>query len=119
MAIKVSKKARYISQKIGNKAWLHTNGRTFMHAKKHHGTPRRSDTAGVQSGQLHAPMPGKIIDVSAKEKMAVQTGDVLCVLEAMKMEYQITAPFAGTVSQVLCKNGDQVELNTLLIEVLP
>ena len=70
-------------------------------------------TAG--SFTVSAPMPGQIIDVKAKEGDAVAEGDVLLVLEAMKMENEITAPQAGTVGQVLVKQGDAVNSGDPLV----
>ena len=56
-----------------------------------------------------APMPGTILGVNVKEGDAVTAGQVLCILEAMKMENEIKAPGAGTVKQVLVARGQAVE----------
>ncbi|MFP3882797.1 MAG: biotin carboxylase N-terminal domain-containing protein [Actinomycetota bacterium] len=68
-------------------------------------------------GSLHAPMPGKVIRLDAVEGESVSEGDVLVVMEAMKMEHTLRAPHDGTVSQVLCEAGDQVEADTVLVVV--
>ena len=68
-------------------------------------------------GSLHAPMPGKVIRVGAAEGDEVSEGDVLVVMEAMKMEHTLRAPHAGTVAQVLCEAGEQVEADDVLIVV--
>lgn len=64
-----------------------------------------------------SPMPGVIVDVRAQEGQKVEAGDVLVVLEAMKMENDIVAPVAGTVSSVLVKKGDTVESNQTIVTI--
>ena len=59
-------------------------------------------------GHLTAPMPGKVLSVAVKPGDVVQKGQVLAVLEAMKMEHSITAPRDGTVGEVMVAAGDQV-----------
>ncbi len=58
---------------------------------------------------VSAPMPGKILAVKAKEGDSVKAGDVLLVLEAMKMENDIVAPQDGVVASISVKVGDSVE----------
>jgi propionyl-CoA carboxylase alpha chain len=70
-------------------------------------------------GGLVAPMPGKVIDVRVKVGDSVQAGDVLVVLEAMKMEHPMTAPQDGVVNEVHVSVGDQVESGALLLHVEP
>ena len=64
---------------------------------------------------VSAPMPGKILAVKAKEGDSVKAGDVLLVLEAMKMENDIVAPKDGTVVSINTKVGDSVESAQVLI----
>ena len=64
--------------------------------------------------KVNAPMPGKILAVKASVGQAVKRGDVLFVLEAMKMENEIVAPDDGTVASVNVSGGDMVESNSLL-----
>jgi acetyl-CoA carboxylase biotin carboxyl carrier protein len=62
-----------------------------------------------------APMGGKVIDVKVKVGDAVNEGDEVVILEAMKMELPITAEASGTVKEVKCKKGDTVEAEGVLI----
>ncbi|MGX7394323.1 biotin/lipoyl-containing protein [Carnobacterium mobile] len=62
-----------------------------------------------------APMPGNIISVNVQAGEAVKAGQVLCVLEAMKMENEIVAPEDGTVSEVTVSKGASVEAGDSLI----
>lgn len=65
--------------------------------------------------QLKAPMPGLIHSLAVTEGDEVETGDVLLILEAMKMENVIKSPGEGIVSQIHVKEKESVEKNTLLI----
>lgn len=68
--------------------------------------------AGAQT--ISAPMPGTILKVNVSNGQAVKKGDVLMVLEAMKMENEILAPNDGTVSSVNVAQGATVESGTVL-----
>lgn len=70
-----------------------------------------------QFGNVTAPLPGYIVDVKVKEGESVKAGDVVLILEAMKMENEIPAPIAGTIKAVHVKAGDKVDMNALLIEI--
>ena len=64
---------------------------------------------------VNAPMPGNILKVNVSQGQAVKSGDVLCVLEAMKMENEIMAPKDGTVTQVLVSKGSTVDTGAALV----
>ncbi|MCW2526232.1 MAG: acetyl/propionyl-CoA carboxylase, alpha subunit [Pseudonocardiales bacterium] len=83
--------------------------------------PDRQSAAGsaTSDGQVLAPMPGSVISVSAVEGQSVTTGEVLAVMEAMKMEHPLAAPTDGTVSHVNVAAGDQVSLGQILFMVDP
>jgi acyl-CoA carboxylase subunit alpha len=66
------------------------------------------------AGSLRAPMPGRVIRVGAVTGAPVAAGAVLVVLEAMKMEHQVTAPRAGTLLEVRVKEGQQVDAGQVL-----
>jgi len=64
--------------------------------------------------KVNAPMPGKILAVKTSVGASVAKGEVIMVLEAMKMENEIVAPEAGTVASISCKEGDAVEAGSVL-----
>jgi propionyl-CoA carboxylase alpha chain len=74
----------------------------------------RADRAG-SGGGLTAPMPGKVLSVVVKEGQSVERGQLLLVLEAMKMEHRIDAPWAGTVKTLNVAEGDQVANGATLV----
>jgi len=69
------------------------------------------------SGQLGAPMMGKVVAVKAAVGETVAVGQTVIVLESMKMELHVTAPFEGSVSSLRCRVGDMVERHQVLAEV--
>ncbi|MEM7441017.1 MAG: biotin/lipoyl-containing protein, partial [Pseudomonadota bacterium] len=72
---------------------------------------------GAAAGTLTAPMPGLVKSVTVAAGDSVEAGQVLAVLEAMKMEHQMRAPFAGTVAKVPVATGDQVSDGALIVEM--
>ena len=75
----------------------------------------KAASAGAQGGvKINAPMPGKILGIKANAGQAVKKGQVLLVLEAMKMENEIVAPQDGTVASVNVSVGEQVEAGAVL-----
>ncbi|MDH3216010.1 MAG: biotin/lipoyl-binding protein [Candidatus Krumholzibacteria bacterium] len=73
----------------------------------------------VGDGAVEAPMPGSIVVVNVKQGDQVNRGDTVVVLEAMKMQNEITSPVQGTVQQVNCEPGDQVGFGDVLAEIKP
>ena len=71
----------------------------------------------VADGEIIAPMPGKVITVDVAAGEAVSKGQRLLVLEAMKMEHALTAPFDGTVAELAAHEGQQVQVEALLARV--
>jgi propionyl-CoA carboxylase alpha chain len=80
--------------------------------------PRFVDPAdAVASGSLLAPMPGTVVSVKVGAGQAVSAGDVVLVLEAMKMQHRVSAPTAGVVTQIDVKPGQQVAAGEVLAVV--
>lgn len=75
-----------------------------------------SSAAGSKVNDIKAPMPGLIVGVSVEPGTTVQKGDIVVILEAMKMENAIKAPGDATVRTIRVGKGDRVEKNQVLIE---
>ena len=73
--------------------------------------------ASAGAVEVKAPMPGNILDVKVAAGASVKAGDVLVILEAMKMENEIMAPHDGTITAVSVSKGAAVESGTLLCTI--
>jgi geranyl-CoA carboxylase alpha subunit len=74
-------------------------------------------TSATAAGALRAPMHGRVTQVLVAPGASVQAGALLIVMEAMKMEHQILAPFAGSVGALHARIGDQVGARQVLVEI--
>ena len=77
--------------------------------------PAAKPAGPAGANAIKAPMPGNIIKVNVKAGASVKKGDVLCVLEAMKMENDIMAPADGVVASVEAAQGSSVATDAVLV----
>lgn len=98
-----------------NTVTLDLDGRVYSFEDTTYRAPSKSGGGG--DGMLRAPMSGTITSVSIDQGQTVARGDVMAVLEAMKMEQQIIAPMAGTVATVAVAKGQQVAARDILFVV--
>ncbi len=88
----------------------HVFTRTALH--------RLEDERGAQSGDsLKAPMPGRVVLVKVKPGDTVKAGDVLMVMEAMKMELALKSPRDGVVAEIRSQEGDFVDADVVLVQL--
>ena len=83
-------------------------------------TPSQAPKASAPAGAgqaVEAPLQGSMFNILVKEGQAVKKGDVLAVLEAMKMENEIIAPIDGTVSAIHVEKGQNVNLGDTILEI--
>jgi acetyl-CoA/propionyl-CoA carboxylase biotin carboxyl carrier protein len=99
----------------GDEWWVGCRGRAWQIT----GSDRARSAEGDAGGEMRAPMPGSVVVVHAAEGALVARGDVVLVMESMKMELQITAPRDGTIAAVRVGAGDQVALGTVLASLAP
>jgi biotin carboxyl carrier protein len=98
--------------------WVSVDGHT--HYLRFKIAARQTDPGAVDAGtEIRAPMTGTVSKIEVKAGDAVSPGDLVAVMEAMKMEYRLEAPMLGTVARVLIKPGDLVDLGALLLELTP
>ena len=79
-------------------------------------TAPAAPVANVSGTKVNSPMPGTVLKMNVKSGDSVKRGDVVCVLEAMKMENEITAPQDGTVSFAIAQ-GSTVKTGDLLVAI--
>jgi geranyl-CoA carboxylase alpha subunit len=97
--------------------WLSSEHETHAYRDETY-APAKTAEAG-SDGRLVAPMDGKIITVNVRHGDSVAKGQTLVVLEAMKMEFQVTAGVEGRVESVECAVGAQVSARQLLVSITP
>ena len=75
------------------------------------------DEERLGGGSIRAPMPGRITNILVKEGEAVETGTPLLILEAMKMQNELTSPTRGLVKSIHVREGEAVKKDSLLLVV--
>ncbi len=100
------------SAKVGDIWWIHIDGHIFCIEKTEAGS-----VDGDSDGGMIAPMPGKILEVKVTNGQSVTSGELLLVMEAMKMEHRIVAPNDGVITMVNFSIGDQVQQGDILVEM--
>jgi biotin carboxyl carrier protein len=97
-----------LKEPVKTRAALMSAAPTVARVEKHRGT-------AAPEGSVVAPMAGKIVSVRVKKGDTVKAGDVVCILEAMKMENEITTAKAGTVQKVNVTEGTAVNEGSILV----
>jgi acetyl/propionyl-CoA carboxylase alpha subunit/acetyl-CoA carboxylase carboxyltransferase component len=104
--------------------WLTVSGRRFSVVAVAHQLNYRIEVDGVshrierdEGGIVHAPAPAVVVSVAVKAGDRVSAGDRLAVLEAMKMEMEVVAPFSGTVRHVMTMSNVQVDASAPLVQI--
>ena len=110
---RVNGRLAYAARERG-RIWVFIDGRTYV-------VDAEERDAGVHATDdqvaLSAPMPATVISVQVTPGQEIAAGDLLVLLEAMKMEVPIKAPRAGRVKSIACREGDLVQPGVQLIEL--
>ena len=80
---------------------------------------KKKRVRGKKSGIISSSIPGKVVSISVESGDTVKEGDVVMIIEAMKMQNEIHAPLTGIISSINCKTGDNIESNSPLILITP
>jgi len=95
-------------------------GKTFeiqVPESKQSAPRKRGGGSRARSGIVSASMPGKVVTVEVTKGQQVTEGQTVLILEAMKMQNEVVAPISGTVAEVSCSEGDNVEANVPLVVI--
>jgi glutaconyl-CoA/methylmalonyl-CoA decarboxylase subunit gamma len=79
--------------------------------------PKAAPSAPVAGELMEAPMPGTILDIRVSEGQAVKAGDIILILEAMKMENELVAPADGTIAKIHTSKGTAVSTGDALVTI--
>ncbi len=96
--------------------WVFVDGRVYLIAGEE-ATPARRRKRSDDHAALAAPMPATVVTITVEPGQRVSRGDVLIVLEAMKMELPIKAPRDGSVKAIACRPGELVQSGVPLLEL--
>jgi biotin carboxyl carrier protein len=97
--------------------WVTCRGVTWVLERAQRESARDEGVAGED--EIRAPMTGRVVRVATTPGASIREGDLILTIEAMKMEFKLTAPEDGTVLEILCAEGDRVELGQLLAKLAP
>ncbi len=101
-----------------HRAWVFLDGRTYVIESEDRDAPARVHVTDDQVA-LSAPMPATVLAIKVVPGQDVVAGDLLVLLEAMKMEMPIAAPRAGRIKSIACREGELVQPGVPLLELEP
>ena len=105
---------RHLAIVLADRVEVRAGGHSFAFGRY---AARRAAGAGPSNGRITAPMPGRVLQLLAREGQRVSQGERLLVLEAMKMEHRIAAPLGGVIERVAVVEGDHVSEGALLVAI--
>jgi acetyl/propionyl-CoA carboxylase alpha subunit len=97
--------------------WVQLGEKTAFFERS--GRTQDIEAATTNESEIHAPMTGKIVKVNTAVEEQVEAGQILVIMEAMKMEFKLEAPISAMVEVVNCEEGDLVDLGQLLVQLRP
>lgn len=104
--------------KVGSTTWFSFSGEVWTREEQGRTSRGKKGGGALDPSKVQAPMPGKIVKVMVTPGQAVAAGDVVIVMEAMKMEYTLKSAADGKVKSIGCQPGDQVSLGSALVELI-
>lgn len=113
------KRELHVQSQGNNQYIMNANGKFAVARVEKSNGLSRSKSNNSAAGDLKAPISGLVVSVNTKTDDRVAEGDVVAVLESMKMQMLIKAPISGIVSVVNIKPGAQLSKGDLLVKILP
>ncbi len=102
--------------KIQNDLWLHIDGKTIVVPYEKASTKKKMAGKSAAALSLLSPMPGKITKILKSADSSVKAGEVILVMEAMKMEYSLKADHDVIIDKINVAAGQQVVLGAVLVQ---
>ncbi len=96
---------------------IHLNGSVFMVHKKTIEEEAGKGEIGNSGGRIEPPMPGKILKVFVKEGSEVEENQVLVLMESMKLQVEVKAPFKGVIKKLNINEGQTVGAGEVMVEI--
>ncbi len=98
-----------------NELYVSINGRNFVFIK--YANESKSINMNLNIHEILAPLPGTLSKLNVKKDQTVKQGEVLLIIESMKMENQILCPRDAIIEEIFVKEGQKIETNQLLIKL--
>ncbi|MCB9025815.1 MAG: acetyl-CoA carboxylase biotin carboxyl carrier protein subunit [Bdellovibrionaceae bacterium] len=105
------------AEKIKNQLWFHFKGKTQCVEFKSKKNRRESTEDFIETGEIKAPMPGKIKKIFKVNGDSVTKGETIVIMEAMKMEYSLEADVDGTIEEIDIDENSQVNVGQILVKI--
>jgi len=106
-----------LTEQVGTDMWVSSKGWSYKIKNFGVNRPKLKKKSAAGSGSITAPMPGQILKVLVKNGDKVEEGQALFMVEAMKMEHTLKAPYTGTVSDSNFKAGDTVSSTDVILKI--
>lgn len=106
-----------LTEQVGADLWVSSKGWSYKIKNFGVNRPKLKKKSATGSGSITAPMPGQILKVLVKNDDQVEEGQALFMVEAMKMEHTLKAPYAGTVADLNFKAGDSVSSSDVILKI--
>ncbi len=103
---------------VGAETWVSIEGWTYKLPNTGVNRLKKKYSSTGGSGEICAPMPGQILKVLVKNGDSVDEGASLFIVEAMKMEHTLKAPYSGTVTDLNFKDGDTVSGRDIILKII-
>ncbi|MFT7617227.1 MAG: acetyl/propionyl-CoA carboxylase alpha subunit [Planctomycetota bacterium] len=108
---------RLFMARNGEDVWVTGSGEPYA-GQRFHPEAGSEEVDDASAADIIAPMTGRVVAVKVEQGQDVAVGDTIAILEAMKMEHKMTAPFAAKVETLSCEEGQQVDMHQVLAHLV-